>query len=176
MENDSNTSRSMLKNISFNALFFLLGILICLPLTMCHKSKKNEQIIDFRVDTLIVTHCDTFRYEKIRIKNNYIYDTILINDTVYIKDEPQHYIDSTENYKIDINSVKLYDYSLDIYKVDTIYQIKEKVSYMEEKSHWKQFVGVGVGIGYGGCIGVDKTIRLEPYVGIHLTYGFGYSW
>lgn len=139
-------------------------------------SKKSVSETKYLIDTVVVVKCDTFRYENIRIRDRYIYDTVLINDTVYIKDESRHYVDSTTNYKVDINAVKLCDYSLDIYKVDTLYQIKEKVSYIEDKKPFKQFIGVGIGVGYGGCVNPNsKVIMMEPYVGIHITYGFGYT-
>ena len=122
-------------------------------------------------DTIIQT--DTISYTKIVKQDKYHYDTIMIRDTVYIADIPQNYTDSCEDYKIDINAVKLYDYSLDIYRVDTFIKEIEKVPQIERKGGWCWSVNAGLQVGYG--IGITNR-QFEPFVGVGLNIGFGYSW
>ena len=44
-----------------------------------------------------------------------------------------------------------------------------------KKKGWGQFIGVGVGVGYGASV-VGQTVYAAPEVGIHITYGWGYHW
>lgn len=168
----------MNNNIKFILRLFLAvltGFICGSSIFYCSNKNKPSETIYMR-DTILVTKTDTLKFFEKKIIDRHHYDTVIINDTVYLKDEPKFYSDSCENYKIGINAVKLYDYSLDIYKTDTLYQIKETMSQIEKKGHFRQFIGVGVGVGYGGCVGMDKSIKLEPYIGIHFTYGWGYTW
>lgn len=164
-----------LKSILIAFILFLGGFLLGGGIS--YHCIKKEGLNQTKIDTVRITKTDTIRVEKRTVQTKWVYDTVLLNDTVYIKDEPQHYLDSTSDYRVDINAVKLYDYSLDIYRVDTLYQIKEKVVQIENKRPFRQFLGIGVGVGYGGCVNPsNRTVTMEPYVGIHLTYGWGFTW
>lgn len=135
-----------------------------------HKNTIYEKI----VDTVVVR--DTMTYFKTDFKTKYVYDTVVINDTVWIKDEPVVYTDSTDSYKIDINAVKLYDYDLSIYRKDTVFREIERTT----KSEHKRFchsVGVGFQAGVGACYNVfDKNIAVGPYFGVGITYQWGFCW
>lgn len=175
MGSDSNISSSTYKNIAFAALFFVLGGIISYCMFGGLKTKRNDVYVD--IDTVYVYRYDTIKYRVSVERERWRYDTVVVNDTVYIKDEPQHYVDSTESYKVDINAVKLYDYSLDIYRRDTLYQISERVVHTKEKGHLRQFVGIGIGAGYGGCIDPStRVVNAQPYVGVSVVYGWGYTW
>ena len=142
---------------------FLLGGLLFYS---CNKKESQiEYIKEIKTDTITT----------IRYLDKHHYDTIIINDTVWIKDEPQHYTDSTENFKLDINAVKLYDYRLDIYKSDTIYQPVEIKPLNQKKC--KQFIGIGVGVNYGLCINpYNMQASFQPNISLGIVYGFGYTW
>ena len=141
-----------------------------------HFATKTPQIERIVVrDTIVQT--DTISYTKIIKQDRYHYDTIIIRDTVWIADIPQNYTDSCEDFKIDINAVKLYDYSLDIYRVDTFIKEIEKVPQIERKPHFGWTINAGIQIGYGANINPsDMRMNFSPYIGVGIGIGFGYSW
>jgi hypothetical protein len=98
----------------------------------------RDTVIKWKYDT------DTVYMTNTRIK----YETKVINDTVWIKDEPVTTTDSTSNYVIDINAVKLNWYRLRMMKNDTITINTTTVKTISSpKSGF--FYGLGVGAGYG---------------------------
>lgn len=134
-----------------------------------------------RYDTVVVVKNDTIRSTRTILQETYKYDTIVLRDTVFIADFPQNYVDSTPDYRIDIRAVKLYGYDLDIYKADTLTryvpQIPAEDKKYSRKGRFGQSIVVGLQAGYG--LGVQPSTmqaRFEPYVGIGITYGWGYSW
>lgn len=154
-------------------LTFLGGLIVSLIFVFgALKSKENDVKIKIETDTIYITKVDTIHHTKYINHTNYVYDTIVINDTVWIADIPQTYTDSCEDYRLDINAVKLYDYSLDIYKVDTFIQVKEKVSQIERKRRFGWTVGLSLQGGYG--IGIQSR-QFEPYVGIGVAITWGYN-
>lgn len=50
-----------------------------------------------------------------------------------------------------------------------------------KKKGWGQFVGIGIGVGYGASFvgnpsGVGSVVYAVPEIGVHITYGWGYHW
>ena len=137
-----------------------------------HECKVTEVV---HTDTIQTIRVDTIRVE--RTFTNHIYDTIVVNDTVYIADIPRVYTDSTADYALNVRAVKMYDYRLDIFRVDTITRyIQEKPTEPKKRGKCGQSVVIGLQVGYG--LGVQpKTMqaRFEPYIGIGITYGFGFT-
>lgn len=104
-------------------LIALLAVSITLNIVQC--TRKTEQPSERIVkvverDTIIETKIsyDTVFFN--RTKTEIQYDTIMRNDTVYIKDEPHDYRVDTTDYTLDINAVKLNWYKLDIHTRDTV--------------------------------------------------------
>ena len=135
-----------------------------------HECKGTEVV---HTDTIQTIRVDTIRVE--RVFTDYVYDTIVINDTVYIADIPRLYTDSTADYALNVRAVKMYDYRLDIFRVDTITRyIQEKPAEPKKRGKFGQSVVIGLQAGYG--LGVQPTTmqaHFEPYIGIGITYGFG---
>lgn len=166
---------------------YLLGILtsLCILFSVLfgvRSCQSSQPEIITKTDTVTIVRYDTVREQKIVNQVKYKYDTIVRYDTitqkeiVYIKDEPQHYIDSTSNYRIDINAVKLYDYDLQLYNKNTINNIT-KVDEIKKSKGFGSFCGVGVEIGAGGFYNpFDKSLGLGPYVGVGFVLGWGYHW
>ena len=44
-----------------------------------------------------------------------------------------------------------------------------------KKKGWGQFIGIGIGVGYGASV-VGQTVYAAPEIGLHVTYGWGYHW
>ena len=137
-----------------------------------HECKVTEVV---HTDTIQTIRVDTIRVE--RTFTDHIYDTIVVNDTVYVADIPHVYTDSTADYALNVRAVKMYDYRLDIFRVDTITRyVQEKPTEPNKRGKFGQSVVIGFQAGYG--LGVQPTTmqaRFEPYIGIGITYGFGFT-
>lgn len=157
-------------------LFVLVSVFIFLlgyGFRGCTHECKEAEVV--HTDTIQTIRVDTIRVE--RTFTDYIYDTIVVNDTVYVADIPRVYTDSTDDYALNVRAVKMYDYRLDIFRVDTIIRyIQEKPTEPKKRGKMGQSVVIGLQVGYG--LGVQpKTMqaRFEPYIGIGITYGFGFT-
>ena len=137
-----------------------------------HECKVAEVV---HTDTIQTIRVDTIRVE--RTFTDYIYDTIVVNDTVYVADIPRVYTDSTADYTLNVRAVKMYDYRLDIFRVDTITRyIQEKPTEPKKRGKFGQSVVIGLQAGYGlGVQHATMQARFEPYIGIGITYGFGFT-
>ena len=98
----------------------------------------RDTIIQWKYDT------DTVYMTNTRVE----YETKVINDTVWINDEPVTTTDSTSNYVIDINAVKLNWYRLRMMKNDTITINTTTVKTISSPKRGFYY-GLGVGAGYG---------------------------
>lgn len=126
---------------------------------------EKEYVYIKQFDTIISV---IYKTDTIFPKNEIKYETKIINDTVYIKDEPHTTRDSNDVYTIDINAVKLNWYKLDIHakdtivKTNTIYDIKKN-----EPQRSKFYYGIGIGTGYGLI-----TKKPDIFVGFNIGYRF----
>ncbi len=173
----------MKEKIKDYLLYILAGLCILFSVLFGVKQCTNSKPeIITKTDTITVIKYDTIREQKVINQIKYKYDTIVRYDTitqkeiVYLKDEPQHYIDSTSNYRIDINAVKLYDYNLSLYNKTTINNIT-KTEEIKKNKGWGSFVGIGIYVGAGGYYNpFNRSIGLGPSIGVGITYGWGYHW
>ena len=120
--------------------------------------QKRDTIVEYkyRTDTIYNT------------KTNTEYKYIAINDTVYIENKPEIYKDSTENYDITINAVKLNNYQLNIHHTDTITFTKEIIKnvYTKPKKHHLNH-GITLGVGYGVW-----NQKPDLFIGYSVMYSF----
>ena len=116
---------------------------------------KRDTIINWNYST------DTVFADKIKYKHKIVYDTIVKDNTVYVKDSAVVHRDSTENYTIDISAVKLDWYKLDITHKDTVTYIQTVNNTIYKPKKNKIAIGVQGGYGYG-----FKSRQLEPYIGL----------
>ena len=152
-------------------IIIILSIgLFIISLLLFNTCSGGEQKPIEKIDTVYQVKYDTITVNRIINNNIYHYDTIIINDTVYIKDIPQTYKDSNENYSISINAVKLYDYDLDIYRQDSVVYIDKEIIKHQKYNFWKNrfYVGIGVGCQYG-FIHQQFDVGVQLQVGIRLT-------
>ena len=165
----------MKKSIIIGSICVLTGFLLGGGVVY-HFTTKAPQIEKIVVrDTVVQT--DTISYTKIIKQDRYHYDTIMLRDTVWIADIPQTYTDSCEDYRIDINAVKLYDYDLSIYRVDTFIKEIEKAPRIQRKGGWCWSINAGLQVGYGLNVNPSNMqANFSPYIGIGIGIGFGYSW
>lgn len=160
------------KDITLIVLFLLTLLFSCLTFHYCTSSPPPT----IQTDTVYHTVHDTITTIKVINHTKHHYDTIIISDTVYIKDIPQLYQDSTEDYNLSINAVKLYDYTLSLYK-DTVFIETTKPVQVPQKYKMGQSLLIGVQVGYGLSINpLDMKSSFSPYIGLGISYGFGISW
>lgn len=127
----------------------LLLMITTISLILSHSWKTSpERVVEYIHirDTVIQWKYDT---DTVYMTNTRVeYETKVINDTVWINDEPVTTTDSTSNYVIDINAVKLNWYRLRMMKNDTITINTTTVKTISSpKSGF--YYGLGVGAGYG---------------------------
>lgn len=160
------------------AILLLLVWLLGFTARRTENSPTPAEIV--RYDTIVVVEHDTIRSTRTVLQETYKYDTVMLRDTVFIADIPQNYVDSTEDYRIDIRATKLYGYDLDIYKTSTNTQVlprEPQTAGKERKGRFGQSIVVGLQVGYGlGVQPATMQARFEPYIGIGITYGWGYHW
>lgn len=167
---EQRTLERIKENIVKIGLFILFGVLFFV-IGRCFKGTDIETIVqtDTIVETDTVVDIDTVIYWRTEFEDKYIYDTIVRNDTVYIKDEPQLYKDSTDRYQIEINAVKLYDYNLTVFDRDSMFYTKEIVIQEKKEKKWKlEFCwSAGFGVHYGL---INKNFDVGPYVGFGVKF------
>lgn len=127
----------------------LLLMITTISLILSHSWKTStERVVEYIHirDTVIQWKYDT---DTVYMTNTRVeYETKVINDTVWINDEPVTTTDSTSNYVIDINAVKLNWYRLRMMRNDTITINTTTVKTISSpKSGF--YYGLGVGAGYG---------------------------
>lgn len=157
------------------AVAVIVAAILIVPKSCTSKTDSDTVVIR---DTIVERHRDTITVERVVVQERQRYDTIVVNDTVYIADIPRTYTDSTDKYRLEVNAVKLYDYRLDIYRDSIITHTTTEIA-LETKKQGKfgQSVVIGVQVGYGmGIAPATMQAQFLPYIGVGVTYGIGYNW
>lgn len=159
-----------------NKTSFIISILLIISLSFnvhqCNRKRDKEyvniekEVIVEKTDTIIQTKLktDTIYFNDIQ------YKTINVRDTVWIEAKNREYKDSTEDYDITINAVKLNNYQLNIHKRDSIqYEnkiIRETIVKKEKQNPFG--VSLFLGPGYdlynkqmGVSVGIGLTFRIK---------------
>lgn len=121
---------------------------------------KTTEIYVTKTDTVTVTRIDTFRYENpvpVYVRST---DTLVVHDTILIK-EQKVYSDSTytawiSGYQPELDSIEVYPKTVTKIITNDI----TKTIVKTKKPKW--VISVGGGIGYNG--------KVEPYVGLNAGY------
>ena len=159
-----------------NKTSFIISILLIISLSFnvhqCNRKRDKEyvnvekEVIVEKTDTIIQTKLktDTIYFNDIQ------YKTINVRDTVWIEAKNREYKDSTEDYDITINAVKLNNYQLNIHKRDSIqYEnkiIRETIVKKEKQNPFG--ISLFLGPGYdlynkqmGVSVGIGLTFRIK---------------
>ena len=156
-------------------LIYILSILliISLSLNIYYYNKGRSSDYKLEKEYITVQKRDTiveYKYNTDTIyntKTNTEYKYITKNDTVYIENKPEIYKDSTDNYDITIQSVKMDWYKLNIHHRDTITYTKEIIKnvYNKKKQHFNH--GITLGVGYGVW-----NQKPDLFIGYSVMYSF----
>lgn len=157
-------------------LIYILSILLIISLSLnIHYYNKGrssdynlekEYITVQKRDTIVeYKYCTDTIYNT---KTNTEYKNIAINDTVYIENKPEIYKDSTDNYDITINAVKLNNYQLNIHLKDSIQYDTKIIRETVYKKHSPFSISLFAGPSYdfinnkfGVSVGVGVSFRLK---------------
>lgn len=159
-----------------NKTSFIISVLLIISLSFnvhqCNRKKDKEyvnvekEVIVEKTDTIV-----NFKYITDTIYNNKKdteYKYITVNDTTYIESKPEIFKDSTDNYDITIQSVKMDWYKLNIHKTDTITYTKEIIKNVYTKAKKQHFNhGITLGVGYGVW-----NQKPDLFIGYSVMYSF----
>ena len=157
-------------------LLYILSILliISLSLNIYYYNKGCSSGYNLEKEYVTVQKRDTiveYKYSTDTIyntKTNTEYKNITINDTVYLENKPEIYKDSTDNYDITIQSVKMDWYKLNIHHRDTITYTKEIIKNIYTKPKQQHFNhGITLGVGYGVW-----NQKPDLFIGYSVMYSF----
>lgn len=157
-------------------LIYILSIIliISLSLNIYYYNKGCSSGYNLEKEYITVQKRDTIVEYKYRTdtiyntKTNTEYKNITINDTVYIESKPEIYKDSTDNYDITIQSVKMDWYKLNIHHRDTITYTKEIIKNVYTKPKKQHFNhGITLGVGYGVW-----NQKPDLFIGYSVMYSF----
>lgn len=159
-----------------NKTSFIISILLIISLSFnvhqCNRKRDKEYVNNEK--EVIVEKTDTiidYMYKTDTIyntKTNTEYKYLTINDTVYIENKPEIYKDSTDNYDITIQSVKMDWYKLNIHHRDTITYTKEIIKNVYTKPK-KQHLNHGITLGVGYGVWNQKP---DLFIGYSVMYSF----
>lgn len=167
-------------HIYFGAACLIAGIVLGAGFRSCGKPTKPvpaEPVIIH--DTICIR--DTIKIAaKTRIISTTVRDTLIVRDTdtivVTLPLETKEYRDTftTDTSRIELG-VRFSGYHAKIEGIDLTSQYTIQPRTIVKKKGWGQFVGVGIGVGYGASV-VGQMVYAAPEVGVHITYGWGYHW
>ena len=146
-------------SLSFNIYYYNKGC------SSGYKLEKEYVTVQKR-DTIVEYKYRTDTIYNTKTKTEYKY--ITINDTAYIENKPEIYKDSTDNYDITIQSVKMDWYKLNIHHRDTITYTKEIIKNVYTKPKQRHFNhGITLGVGYGVW-----NQKPDLFIGYSVMYSF----
>lgn len=157
-------------------LIYILSILLIISLSLnihyCNKGRSSDYNLEKEYVT--IQKKDTiveYKYNTDTIYFNDIqYKTINVRDTVWIEAKNREYKDSTEDYDITINAVKLNNYQLNIHKRDSIQYENKIIRETIVKKEKQNPFGVSLFLGpaydlynkqMGVSIGIGVTFRIK---------------
>ena len=169
-------------HIYFGAACLLAGIVLGAGFRSCGSSAKPVP-----ADPVVI-HDTVTVSDTLRIKGKT--RTLEVHDTVWLVKADTNGIDTikplvseTKLYRDTFTTdssfialgVKYTGYEAKIDNIDLQYRFSVQPRTIVKKKGWGQFVGIGIGVGYGASV-VGQRVYAAPEVGIHITYGWGYHW
>lgn len=166
-------------HIIFGAVCLVAGIVLGAGFRSC-SSKPAEPALRPEVIHDTITVHDTLRIkEHTKPREVVKIDTIFLqgeNDTIAvpIPITAYEYRDTfvTDTSRIELG-IRYEGYRAKIDGIDLKSQYTIQPRTIVKKKGWGQFIGIGVGAGYGASV-VGNQVFAAPQVGISIVYGFGY--
>ena len=155
-------------------LIYILSIILIISLALnVYQCNRKKDVAEIEKE-VIVEKCDTIIQTKLKTDTIYFndiqYKTINVRDTVWIEAKNREYKDSTEDYDITINAVKLNNYQLNIHKRDSIQYENKIIRETIVKKEKQNPFGVSLFLGpaydlynkqMGVSVGIGLTFRIK---------------
>lgn len=155
-------------------LIYILSIILIISLALnVYQCNRKKDVAEIEKE-VIVEKCDTIIQTKLKTDTIYFndiqYKTINVKDTVWIEAKNREYKDSTEDYDITINAVKLNNYQLNIHKRDSIQYENKIIRETIVKKEKQNPFGVSLFLGpaydlynkqMGVSVGIGVTFRIK---------------
>lgn len=127
---------------------------------------KEVKVEVIKKDTVtdVIRDYDTVYVEKTKYKDRYHYDTVMVENKVYVRDTIMNYAFNEKDYDLSVYAVRLDKYKLDIHAKDTVTYVKTEIKTVVKPK--KNLIGLGVigGYGYG-----FNSKSVEPFIGVGVT-------
>lgn len=127
---------------------------------------KEVKVEVIKKDTVtdVIRDFDTVYISQTKYEDRYRYDTVMVENKVYVRDTIREYAFKEKDYKLNIYAVKLDRYKLDIHAKDTITYTKTEIKTVVKPK--KNLISVGIigGYGYG-----FNSKSVEPFIGAGIT-------
>ena len=155
-------------------LIYILSIILIISLALnVYQCNRKKDVAEIEKE-VIVEKCDTIIQTKLKTDTIYFndiqYKTINVKDTVWIEAKNREYKDSTEDYDITINAVKLNNYQLNIHKRDSIQYENKIIRETIVKKEKQNPFGISLFLGpaydlynkqMGVSVGIGLTFRIK---------------
>ena len=155
-------------------LIYILSIILIISLALnVYQCNRKKDVAEIEKE-VIVEKCDTIIQTKLKTDTIYFndiqYKTINVKDTVWIEAKNREYKDSTEDYDITINAVKLNSYQLNIHKRDSIQYENKIIRETIVKKEKQNPFGISLFLGpaydlynkqMGVSVGIGLTFRIK---------------
>ena len=155
-------------------LIYILSIILIISLALnVYQCNRKKDVVEIEKE-VIVEKCDTIIQTKLKTDTIYFndiqYKTINVRDTVWIEAKNREYKDSTEDYDITINAVKLNNYQLNIHKRDSIQYENKIIRETIVKKEKQNPFGISLFLGpaydlynkqMGVSVGIGLTFRIK---------------
>ena len=161
-----------MKNKNVKALIILTVILTLSLLSnfylyfLRENVTKEVKVEVIKKDTVtdVIRDYDTVYVEKTKYKDRYHYDTVMVENKVYVRDTIMNYAFNEKDYDLSVYAVRLDKYKLDIHAKDTVTYVKTEIKTVVKPK--KNLIGLGVigGYGYG-----FNSKSVEPFIGVGVT-------
>lgn len=127
---------------------------------------KDVKVEVVKKDTIanVIRDYDTVYVSQTKYKDRYHYDTVMVENKVYVRDTIKEYAFKEKDYDLSVYAVRLDRYKLDIHANDTITFTKTEIKTVVKPK--KNLISVGIigGYGYG-----FRSKRVEPFIGAGIT-------
>jgi len=169
------------------AVVLLLFVLVLLVIRACRSNTNTPEPLVIhdtivRTDTMIESRTKLLyrtKFDTIVVVENK-YDSSCLNEkdsiTISIPIDYKEYLDSIVDDSTRIQWCVRYEgYKAKIDSFGIDYRFERTPVTIDKRKGFRQFVGIGIGAGYGIGI-VNGNVVPAPEIGVHIVYGFGWTW
>ena len=191
---DKDKNRNVLSNVISVISGLAIGVLIMWLCQRCSPQPEAEPII---IHDSILVQDSSWLAEHTKPKYVVRRDTLYVQVPVSSSESDGSLCDGSmtkdsiavevpimayeyrDTFATDTSSIQLavhfsgYNAKIDSTELNYNFVVQPRI--VEKKKGWGQFVGIGVGVGYGASV-IQNQVFAAPQIGVSVVYGFGYHW